>query len=59
MALWLSDKRVGALYVGKKAVGTMWLGAIKIYEAVSSCFGSGLWRSAMPWKGSDAWRNTK
>ena len=39
---------IGSLYKGKDAEAVT-----KIWEAVSSCFGSGLWRAAKPWKGKD------
>ncbi len=42
---------IGSLYKGDQAEK-----AIKIWEAVSSCYGSGLWRSAKPWKGKDKWK---
>lgn len=42
---------IGSLYKGKDAEAVT-----KIWEAVSSCFGSGLWRAAKPWKGKDKWK---
>lgn len=54
--IFVGGKQVGLLYIGGKAVSAMWRGAVKIYEAVSSCFGSGYWRSDKPWKGTDAWK---
>jgi hypothetical protein len=54
--LWIGDKKVSRLTVGGKAVAAMWRGAVKIYEAISSCFGSGVWRSNRVWKGSDKWK---
>lgn len=42
---------IGSLYKGKDAEAVT-----KIWEAVSSCFGSGLWRAAKSWKGKDKWK---
>ena len=42
---------IGSLYKGKDAEAVT-----KIWEAVSSCFGSGLWRAAKPWKDKDKWK---
>jgi len=44
-------RSIGSLYKGEIAAN-----AIKIWEAISSCFGSGIWRPAKPWKGKDKWK---
>ena len=44
------------LMVGGVALALLNKGATRIWEAVSSCFGSGFWRSEKPWKDSDGWR---
>lgn len=54
--LQIGDKQVSQFYVGTKAVAALYIGARLVWEAVSSCFGSGVWISARPWKGTDAWR---
>ena len=54
--LQIGDKQVGQFYIGKKAVAALYVGARLIWEAVSSCFGSGGWIGARPWKGTDAWK---
>lgn len=42
---------IGSLYEGTKAEKVT-----KIWEAISSCFGSGLWRPKKPWRGKDKWK---
>ncbi len=42
---------IGSLYRGEQAAK-----AAKIWEAISSCFGSGIWRPSKPWKGKDKWK---
>lgn len=54
--LHVGSKQVGLLYIGSKAVAMLYRGGKKIWEAVSSCFGSGYWRSDKPWKGTDTWK---
>ncbi len=54
---WIGKKKVEKLYVGRIAVNTLYYGAVKLWEAVSSCFGSGWWRGDKPWKGADSWKN--
>lgn len=62
---WVEDKEVGQLWVAVeeaggivvKAVQSLYVGAILVWEAVSSCFGSGYWREMLPWKDNDAWKD--
>lgn len=57
MALRIGSGRVGALYVGGTAVAVLYRGGVRVWEAVRSCFGRGVWRPAMPWRGDDVWKN--
>lgn len=54
--LWIGKNRVGIINIGRHRVSVMYKGAVKIYEAVSSCFGSGWWRPLLPWRGGDSWK---
>lgn len=45
------QKKFGAIYKGTQLV---WL---TIYNAVKSCFGSGVWLGEKPWIGTDQWKN--
>ncbi len=54
--LWIGKKRVARIWVGGKGVSALHRWAVKIWEAVGSCFGSGRWRPDKPWKGDDGWR---
>lgn len=47
-----------ARYYGTRAVEAVYYGARLVWEAVSSCFGSGLWINSRPWSDTDAWKNT-
>ena len=52
---------IGATTTAVVSIGSLYKGAdaenvAKIWEAVSSCFGSGLWRAAKPWKGKGKWK---
>ena len=42
---------IGSLHKGEKAAQVT-----KIWEAISSCFGSGKWRPQKPWRGRDKWK---
>ncbi len=54
--LWIGNKEVSQLWIGNKAVQSLYVGAKLVWEAVSSCFGSGLWNRDKAWNKSEAWR---
>ena len=55
--LWIGEKAVAKLWVGNKPVAVLYRGAVKIWSAISSCFGSGFWLRDKIWSSTDAWRN--
>ena len=46
---------VSARYYGAKAVSAVYYGTKLVWEAISSCFGSGYWIGEKPWKSEDVW----
>lgn len=54
--LWKGNRKFAQIWVGSKPVAIMWRGAVKIWEVIGSCFGSGVWRSQKPWKSNDRWK---
>ena len=54
--IYKDKERVGRFYVGSTPVAAIYLGAVKVWEAISSCFGSGRWRPDRIWKGTDKWK---
>ena len=50
---------MSARYLGAKAIEAVYLGAVLVWEAISSCFGSGYWIDNRPWSNTDGWRNEK
>ena len=62
----VGNKKVGRFFVGATtskalSMGSLYKGsaatrAAKIWEVISSCFGSGIWRPAKPWRGKDKWK---
>lgn len=55
--IWLGDKKVSELRFGAKAVTALYLGALLIWSAISSCFGSGLWLRDQTWSNDETWIN--
>lgn len=39
-----------------KEIFYVMMGELLLWEAVNSCFGSGVWRGELPWKGDDLWK---
>lgn len=48
--LWIGNKKVGKLCIGKKAVGILWIGRKKVYEA-----DDGTWNSIKAWQSDKIW----
>ena len=53
----LGSEELAARYYGRKVVSAVYLGTRLIWQAISSCFGSGVWVNKYPWKNGDAWKN--
>lgn len=45
------QKNISAIYKGTQLV---WL---TVYNAIRSCYGSGIWRTDKPWLDTDLWKN--
>lgn len=54
--IYKNNLELTARYYGKQAITAVYHGAKLVWEAISSCFGSGMWLGARPWKGTDGWR---
>lgn len=52
-------KQVVAIMRGNKVVQAVYHGAILVWQAIRSCFGTGIWKSDKPWIGDDNWKNNK
>lgn len=50
-------KELQARYYGKKEIQYIYKGLRLIWQAIKSCFGSGYWMSALPWKNDNGWKN--
>ena len=46
-----------ARYYGAKSISAVYYGAKLVWEAITSCFGSGMWLNLRAWKNTDAWKN--
>lgn len=44
-----------ARYYGAKVITAVYHGARLVWQAVSSCFGSGYWQQGLPWTNNDGW----
>lgn len=46
-----------ARYYGRRAISAVYYGARLVWEAITSCFGSGYWINERQWSNTDAWLN--
>lgn len=57
MSIHIGKKDVSQLYIGKKTVVAVYRGLNLVWEAITSCFGSGWWINDRQWKNDEAWKN--
>lgn len=57
MAGFFKDKEISAVHYGEKAITAIYKGAILLWEAVRSCFGSKQWVNEKPWINDEGWKN--
>ncbi|MBQ9309880.1 MAG: MFS transporter [Bacteroidales bacterium] len=51
------EKTFGAFrYTGKGIARILYMGRV-VWQAISSCFGSGAWIEDYPWLDEDGWKN--
>ena len=47
---------MNARYYGSQAIMAVYKGAKLVWEAISSCFGGGMWLNLRAWKDTDGWK---
>ena len=52
----LDEKDIVDVKFFGRTITAIYQGGQLIWEAITSCFGSGYWRGDKPWIGSDAWK---
>lgn len=57
--IYKDGKKITAVYFGSNVIQAVYCGAVLVWEAISSCFGSGYWINDRPWSNTDGWRNDK
>ena len=55
----IGGKNISVAYYGSKAISAIYQGALLVWTAIRSCFGSGIWAGEKPWIGTDNWKNNK
>ena len=58
MKYW-NGKEIVARYLGSRPLQMALKGTRVVWQAVRSCFGSGVWIGWKPWIGTDKWKGTK
>lgn len=52
MAICIKDKKITAVYIGKKAVTAIYKGSVLIWEAALR-----IWKGKQIWKGKEKWKH--
>ena len=53
----IGGNELSARYYGTIDVQAVYHGAVLVWEAISSCFGNGMWLNDKAWKNTDGWKN--
>lgn len=57
MALYKDGRQIEQIHYGGKVITAVHKGAILVWQAVRSCFGSGFWINKKPWINDEGWNN--
>ena len=57
--LHINGKEVTNIYYGNKPIAAIYYGTQLVWQAIRSCFGTGIWVSKKPWLHKDKWKNKK
>lgn len=52
-----NGKELKERYWGRRAIQYVYKGALLVWSAISSCFGSGIWYNDKVWNNNDPWKN--
>ena len=53
----LGNKEISAIRLGNNVISAVYKGSVLIWQAIRSCFGSGLWVNEKPWIYDETWKN--
>lgn len=59
MAIYVNGKSISQVFNGNQAIAAIYNGAQLVWEAIRSCFGSGMWIRVKPWVRSEGWKRNK
>lgn len=52
-----NGKELSGRYYNNKQISAIYKGIKLVWNAISSCFGAGVWINKYPWKNQDVYRN--
>lgn len=53
----IKGKEIIGVTLRSKTISMIYRGAVLVWQAVHSCFGSGTWRNDKPWLNKETWKN--
>lgn len=57
--IYKEGKEITKIFKSNKEISYVYKGALLVWQAVRSCFGSGFWVNEKPWLSEEGWRNNK
>jgi len=52
-----NKKELTGIFINKTPIQTVYQFGVVLWQAVRSCFGSGIWVNEKPWINDEAWKN--
>jgi hypothetical protein len=59
MALHVNNKDITEIFANNKVISTIYKGGKIVWEAIRSCFGSGMWIPKKAWLYKEGWKEFK
>ncbi|MBR5042997.1 MAG: MFS transporter [Bacteroidales bacterium] len=53
--IYKNGRETSGIYVAGRVITAVYAGARLVWQAIRSCFGSGIWIDEYPWLDDDAW----
>ena len=57
--IYKEGKEITKIFKFNKEISYVYKGALLVWQAIRSCFGSGFWVNEKPWLSEEGWRNNK
>lgn len=54
--IWLGNKKINGVWFGMLVASMLYHSSQRVWSAIRSCFGGGVWIGQRPWVNRDVWK---